>query len=41
MLIEMVEEQRKRVEGEMTKIVEEIDRSFLRKMQVNDHSSSI
>ena len=30
----MVEEQRRRVEGEITKVVEEIDKSYLRKMQV-------
>lgn len=30
----MVEEQRKRVEDHMTRIVEEIDKSILRKMQV-------
>ena len=30
----MVEEQRKRVEGQMTKIVEDIDKTYLRKMQV-------
>ena len=30
----MVEEQRRRVEGEITRVVEEIDKSYLRKMQV-------
>jgi hypothetical protein len=30
----MIEKQRQRVEQEMTKFVDEVDRSFLRKMQV-------
>ncbi|XP_063985761.1 protein FAM136A-like [Diachasmimorpha longicaudata] len=33
----MVEEQRRRVEDQMTKIVEEIDKSYLRKIQGNMH----
>ncbi|XP_033212168.1 protein FAM136A isoform X2 [Belonocnema kinseyi] len=33
----MVEEQRRRVEGEITRVVEEIDKSFLRKMQADMH----
>ncbi|CAB0035429.1 unnamed protein product [Trichogramma brassicae] len=33
----MVEEQRKRVEEQMTKIVEDIDRTHLRKMQADMH----
>jgi hypothetical protein len=31
----MVDEQRKRIEDLMTKIIEEIDRTYLRKIQVN------
>lgn len=30
-----IEQQRQRVEQEMTKMVDELDKSFLRKMQVN------
>lgn len=30
----MVERQKKRIEDEMTKMVEEIDKTYLRKMQV-------
>lgn len=30
----MVDQQRRRVEQEMTKLVDEIDRNYLRKMQV-------
>ncbi|GLV39751.1 uncharacterized protein CBL_08183 [Carabus blaptoides fortunei] len=33
----MVEEQRQRVEQEMTKMIDELDRSYLRKMQVKMH----
>lgn len=32
----MVEQQRQRVEQEMTKMINEIDRTFLRKMQVRE-----
>lgn len=31
----MVEQQRQRVEQEMTKLVDDIDKQFLRKMQVS------
>lgn len=31
----MVEQQRQRVEQEMTKLVDDIDKQYLRKMQVN------
>ena len=30
----MVEEQRRRIESEMTRLIEDIDRNYLRKMQV-------
>ena len=30
----MVEEQRRRIENEMTRMIEDIDRNYLRKMQV-------
>ncbi|KAJ8686461.1 hypothetical protein QAD02_022255 [Eretmocerus hayati] len=33
----MVEEQRRRIEGQMTKMVEEIDKAYLRKMQGEMH----
>lgn len=31
----MIDQQRQRVEQEMTKMVDDMDKSFLRKMQVN------
>lgn len=32
----MIDQQRQRVEQEMTKMVDDMDKSFLRKMQVNN-----
>lgn len=31
----MIEQQKQRIEQEMTKLVDDVDKSFLRKMQVN------
>lgn len=33
--VRMIEQQKQRIEQEMTKLVDDVDRSFLRKMQVN------
>lgn len=33
--VKMIEQQRQRVEQEMNKLVDDVDKSFLRKMQVN------